>query len=131
MKIKLREIVNCATGTPANQETGAKEIKAPIIILQETSLPIKVSYRLKRLISKLQPIITVYEEKKNELIKELGTENEDKTISVKTDKLKEFFAELNDLLDTDEEIDFEPIKLDELGDVKIESKNIIDFIFVE
>ena len=99
--------------------------------LQEVKLPVKVSYRLKRLVNKLDPILTTFNEKKNDLIKEHGElDEETKNIQVKDpEKLKLYFAKLTDLLAVQEEVEFEKIKIDDLGDVKLEAKNIVDFIF--
>ena|SRR3990167_284432 len=100
--------------------------------LQAIKMPVKISYRLKRLVYKLQPILKSYDEKRNELVKEFGEEDEEKKIwNVKKESLPEFYAKLQELLDTDEEIDFEKIKIGELGGIEIAPKLLIDFIFEE
>ncbi len=115
MKIKLSEIVN-----------NIENIRA----LQEVKLPVKVSYRLKRLTDKLQSPLKTYDEKRNELVKEFGDEQEDKTFAVKDpEKLKLFMMKFNDLVAIEEEVDFDKIKIDDLGDVKVEAKLLVDFIF--
>lgn len=115
MKIKLSQIVG-----------NIENIKA----LQEIALPVKVSYKIKRLVDKLNPILKSYDEKRNDLIKEFGDEQEDGNFAVKDpEKLKEFAEKLQELLDMEEEIDFEKINIDSLGDIKLEAKIIVDFIF--
>lgn len=115
MKIKLSDIVN-----------GVVSINA----LQEIKLPVKISYRLKRLVDRLTPILKNYDEQRNELIKKLGEKDEEKdTWNVKKENLTEFYAELQKVLEIEEDIEWEKIKIDELGDVKIEPKLLLDFIF--
>jgi len=115
MKLKLSEIVN-----------NVDSLKA----LQEIKLPIKVSYRLMRLVNKLDPVYKSYDDKRNELVKEFGDEDKDGNIAVKDPKkIKLFFAKLAELLAIEEEIDFTPFKIDELGDINVEPKLISNFLF--
>ncbi len=115
MKIKLADVIN-------NQDN--------IRALQEVKLPVKISYRIKRLVDRLQSPLKTYEEKRNELVKEFGDEQEDKTFAVKDpEKLKLFMAKFNELVQVEEEIEFEKIKIDDLGDVKVEARLLVDFIF--
>ena len=123
MKITLNDIVS-----------NIDNLKA----LQEIKFPIKVSYRLKRLIDKLDPILTNYDEKRNELVVKYGEKQldkggkEDGTVAVKDPKrLEKFAVELKELLAIEETIDFETIKLSEVGDVQIETKSLISFVFSE
>lgn len=119
MKVKLADIVN-----------NVQNIQSYVDI----KFPIKVSYRIKRLIDKLQPILKTYDEKRNELIKEFGeeyiNEKEEKVFGVKDpEKMKIFFEKLNELLVVEEEIDFEKVSVDSLDGVKLEVNKIVDFIF--
>lgn len=114
MKIKLEEII-----------ASTENLKA----LQEVKLPIKVSYRLMRLVNKLQPILNDYDAKRLSFIKELGTNNEDGSISVKEDKLPEFQDKLKELLSIEEEIDFIPFNIDEIGNSNIETKLLVSWLF--
>lgn len=117
MNIKLKDILN-------NTES--------IRSLQTINLPIKISYRIKRLSDKLDPIIKSYEEKRNELIREFGTENEDKTLSVKNpEKVEQFMAKIMDIQEVEEIVEFEPISVKELGDILIPAKDLVSFIFSE
>lgn len=120
IKVKLSEIV-------ANVDN--------IRQLQEIKLPVKIAYRIMRLANKVQPMLEVYSEKRNALIKELGAENPDKTFSIPptdTEKMKEFATKLTDLLSIEEEIEwFTPIKLSELGEIVIPAKNLVNFMFEE
>lgn len=104
-------------------------------LLMEKDLPVKVSYRIKRLIDKLNPITKVYDEKRVELIKEYG----DKVVDEKTgeentqvkdpEKIKQFMEKVNDLQSLEEEVEFDKIGIEELGDVKIAPKDLVAFLF--
>jgi len=115
MKVKLHQIVNSAE---------------PLKTLIEVKLPVKISYRLKRLVNKLAPILTTYNEKRNELVKEFGEVQEDKNIKVTEEKLKPFLEKLNEVLEVEEEIDFELINIEDLGDVVIAPKDLVEWIFI-
>lgn len=123
MKIKLQEIVNLATGTI--------EVKSVLQELQTVKFPVKISYRIKRFVDKLNPSIDAYNEKRSELIKEYGDKNEENdTFEVKNpEKLKIYTEKMLELLDTEEDIDFEKIKIEEIGDLVIEPRLLTDVIF--
>lgn len=117
MKIKLNKIVNSIESLNA---------------LTEIKFPAKVSYRIKRIIDKLEPILKTYNEKKNELVREYGETEEDGTVSVKDpEKLKEFLPKIEEILEVEEEVDFEPIPVEMLGDTEVGAKHIIDFVFTD
>jgi hypothetical protein len=84
------------------------------------------------LVDKINPIVETYNQKRNDLIMELGEKQEDgSTKVVDPDKVKEFSEKLMELLTVEEEIDYTKIKVDELGDVKIEPAKLVDFVFEE
>ena len=117
MKITLNDIVS-----------NIDNLKA----LQDVKFPIKISYRLKRLIDKLDPILKNYNEKKNELVIKHGEKQEDGTVAVKDPKqLEKFAKEFQELLTLEETVDYEPIKISEIEGVNIETKSLISFVFSE
>lgn len=129
MLIKLSELVSSSTSIPAKE--GQEEVKSPLSVLLETKMPIKTSYWLKRFVDKIQPILKTYDEKRNDLIKEYGEEdksvmvNGEGQFSVKDpEKIKLFFEKLNELLETEEEVEFTPFKLEDFGNSEIEPKNL-------
>ena len=65
-----------------------------------------------------------------ELVKEFGDKQEDDTIKV-TDpaKLTLFIEKHAELLSTEDEVEFEKIKIDDLGDIAVPTKLLVDFIF--
>jgi len=97
--------------------------------LQEINFPVKVSYRLMRLANKLDPILKSFDSSRNAIIKELGTLGEDGNTTVQPENILEFQTKLGDLLETTEEIDFEPISIEDLGDVEVAPKLLVNWIF--
>jgi hypothetical protein len=118
MKIKLKDII---------------ENKENLISLQQVDgFPFKVSYRIKRLIDKLNPEVKSFEEKRNDLIvKKYGEKDpESENYSIKDPKKLEQFAEdLKSVMEEMIEVDFDPISIEEIGDVKIAPKDIVEFVF--
>lgn len=117
MKIKLETIVN-----------NVENLKT----LQKIEMPFKVAYKIKRLIDKLQPALKIYDEKRTELVKKYGEpidKDEEKGFQVIPEKLEDFYKELQEVVLVEEEIDFDPIKTEDLGDVKLAPNQIIDFVF--
>lgn len=117
MKIKLEEIIKASSA---------------LVELQRYSLPVKISYRLKRLLDRLTPILKSYDEKRVELVKEFGEQNEKKEFEVRDpEKLKLFHEKHNELLEFEEEVEFDKIKIKELGNINIPAKDLVDFVFEE
>ncbi len=115
MKLKLKQIVDS---------------KKQIQDLLEIKLPVKISYRINKLVNKLDPELVIYENKRNELIKELGEKVEGtETVQVKTENIPKFIEEMNILNDIDVEVDFEKIKVEDLGDIQIAPKDLVDWLF--
>jgi hypothetical protein len=84
-----------------------------------------------RLVNKVQPLLKIYDEKRNELVKEFGEEpDKDGNIKVSDpEKFKLFSAKMKELLEVDEDIDWTPIKIEELGNVEIAPKLLLNFLF--
>lgn len=123
MKLQIKDIINVITPIKDGE-------KSKFEALLETKLPIKASYRVMRLLDKLQPELKIYENKRNELVKEFGEEQENGEVRVvDPKKLEEFQKKIIELLDIEVDVDFEKLKLDELGDVIIAPKDLIPFIF--
>ncbi len=98
MKVKILDLINAAE---AIKTTSGKE------------LPTKLSYWLSRLTTKIEKPLKTYEEKRMELFKKFGTlDGEKQQYSVPADKLPDFQKEILSLIEIEEEITFEPIKLE-------------------
>ena len=82
------------------------------------------------MVAKVDRELKLYNELRNKLIKELGEVGEDGNYEVKDKKkLKELFEKVEELQSVEVELDFEPIKLEEVGDVNIESRSLVSWIF--
>lgn len=99
--------------------------------LAEQKLPILVSFNIGLFIKNIADTVKTYEEKRNELIKELGTVNKDAEgkETGKFDFTKEnaviFNEKINVILDAEIDVKVPEIKLSDLSDLKIEPKNLI------
>lgn len=116
MKIKLYDVIN-----------NTEQLKA----LQDVKFPVKVSYKINRLVSKLEPELKAFNETRSKLIMELGEQQENgETKITNADKIIDFQNKIKELFDQEIEIDwFVPIKLEEVGDISIASKDLVDWIF--
>ncbi len=115
MKISLNEIVSSVEGLKA---------------LLDTKLPVKVSYKISKLINnQLNRELKNYEEVRTKLIIELGVkkDNGDSEV-VDPEKIKEFQSKLTELLKEEVEIEWEPLSVEDLGDVSIEPKNLPSYL---
>lgn len=116
MKIKLGDIV----GNSENLQN-----------LLKTKLPVKVAYRLKRLSQKLEGEIKTYNETRNALVLEIAKDLPDPTkiTAENQEELQEYNKRHNELLEMEVEIDFEPISIDDLGEVEVAPNELISWIF--
>lgn len=109
--------------------------------LLEIKLPIKISYKISKIVNLCQPELAIFEEQRNSLIKKLGvsTNNPDNPneIQVKNENLPEFQEDYNKLVDIDVDLgfgkgnDLEKIKIDDLGDIVVEPNLLLslDWLF--
>jgi hypothetical protein len=107
--------------------------------LVEKDLQIKVAYKLSKLLKILDNENQTFEEQRVKLFQKYGEKDEDgnlKTyegdkINIAKDNLKLFNTEFKELCNIEINIDFEPIKLDDLGDIKLKTLTLYglsDFI---
>lgn len=110
-----------------------KESIKPLTKLADVKLPTKIAYRISRLKSKLIPEAKLFKEEEYKLVKELGVciDKKTDTWEVKEEKKPEFFKKMNEMEAEEIEIDFEPLKLESLGNIELEASIIPDWAFVE
>ncbi len=107
--------------------------------LVEKDLQIKVAYKLSKLLKILDNESQTFEEQRVKLFQKYGEKDENgnlKTyegdkINIAKDNLKLFNTEFKELCNIEINIDFEPIKLDDLGDIKLKTLTLYglsDFI---
>ena len=118
MKTNERRFMNLKLGDVRNSLDSLKKLLG-------TDLPVKVSYKLSKIVKKVNSEIKELEDKRIELIKQYG-ELKDEKIEVKPENLVLFMSELQTLLDLEIDLDIQPIKLDELGDIKFSAVDLAD-----
>jgi len=104
--------------------------------LSAQKLPVAVSYKISVFIKKMQPELTSFNEKKNELVKEYGTVKlneegkETENYEFKGENIAKFNEKIEELLDQDVAIEVPDIKLADLGDITIEPRNLINIAWL-
>lgn len=113
MKIKLSDIYQMTTALKK-------------VVAQE--LPLKVSYKLSKLVKIVDAETELIEAERNKLVQKYGvpdTEVEDR-IQVPQDKIADFMRDWQDFLATETEIDVDPISVESFGeDVKLTTQDAL------
>lgn len=91
-------------------------------------LPVKAAYRLSRFAMKLQPDLQKFEEKRVELIKELGVEVEGRpgTYEIEgAENLAKYREQVEAMGSEEIKIDLDPITVDMLGDAELAAADLV------
>lgn len=103
--------------------------------LSGEKLPMKGSYGVSRLITKLKPEFDTAEEKRVQLVKELGESDDNGQTFVKpgTDNYNTFLTRFAEIESTELELDLPLVKLEHLGDIEIEPAliNAVEMLIAE
>lgn len=99
MKITLREIY-------------IPIIKQELSILSNTDVSMKAAYKVAKLINKITPEFNLIEKFRVDLVNKYGVSDDKGNINVPSEKLEEFGKEFNDFLNTEIELDIEPLSED-------------------
>jgi hypothetical protein len=110
MKIKLGELKNAETSLQK---------------LIEKDLNIKIAYKLGKLIKIISAEFKEIEDSRVKLIKKYGKEDENKNIQVLPENNEKFYIEFQQLLDEEIDIDFEPLALEELGEISMTTTDVL------
>lgn len=94
--------------------------------LMAKELPIKVSYRFAKLAKQLSDELNQLEDQRKELIKKHGDAKDDGTFKIPDDKRETFLKEYEDLLSLEIDVNFEPVTVDQLGDINISSAQLVN-----
>lgn len=98
------------------------ESKTALEMLLKSPLPIGIAWELKNLVTEVNPLLSSFEELKNQKIIELGEEQKSngKVVghTVKPENMEEFIKVTNELLEKEVEISVPQIKIKELKDYK-------------
>ena len=98
--------------------------------LVDLALPAKSSYKFVKIMRKFNEELKMLEEERQKLINKYGQEK-DGVVTVEEKNKETFLKEFGDLLETQIEVDWEPISIDALGSVEISVAEItkIQFLF--
>lgn len=108
MKVKLSEIVNARQ---ALQKMMTKE------------LPIKTAYRLSKLVNAVNDELGNFEDQRKKLVEKYG-EKKGEEVVVPKDKAQDFQKDMQELLDVEVKIDFDPISLSDIGEISLSPVDI-------
>lgn len=98
-----------------------------LTVLLNQPLPIKLSYKLGKLVKIVDEEIQEIENRRIELVKKYGVEDKEKgTIKVSDENQDHFMKEYSELLDLDVNLDFEQVDINQLpDDIKISPQQLI------
>lgn len=102
-----------------------KEIERSLDKLLGADLPINISYRFTRVTKQIQSELKHFQESFQKLVKKYGETKQEKTL-VPTEKVEEFNAEVDKLMKEEIAIDFTPICIDDLGDIKLSAIDLVN-----
>lgn len=94
-------------------------------VLRDKTMPPRAAYWVSRLLAKLQVDWKTAEEKRRELVKKHGVEDDKKNIVVPKDKVLAFLEEWRPIAEEEIELDVQPIRLEVFGAFEI-SPSIFD-----
>ena len=93
--------------------------------IADKPLPVKISYRLAKLIKSIESELEVFEGERKKLLERYGTINEEKQCyNIPNDKTEKFNAEFSQLVGTETELSAEKIDLSN-EDIKLTAKEFI------
>lgn len=100
-------------------------MKDPLVALIDKEIPIKAAWKLNRLIKAFDKELGEIEEFRVNLVQKLGVQDEEGQIMVPQEKMKEFVAEFNELLNQEVDIEFDSIDVDVFGDISVSAKDML------
>ena len=107
-------------------------MKNPLGGLIDKEIPIKTAWKLNRLIKAFDKELGEIEEFRVGLVQKLGVADEDGAVTVGEEQMEQFVTEFNELLNTEIDVEFEPISVEVFGEVAVSAKDmmILEKIFV-
>lgn len=104
-----------------------KQIEPSLNKLVQMQLPVKISYRLSKVLKKISQELNTLEETRQTLVKKLGVLNEDtQQIEVPQDRVQDFVKEMEEVLSESYELEFIPIDIEEITNVTLSPADVIN-----
>lgn len=101
--------------------------KPSFIKLLTQDLPVAVAFRLERLAKRVQFELDALEATRTKLVEKYGVKESDESgerIRVTADNYKQFSDEMRIIMAVEVHLDFEPLRVSELGDTKLSALDI-------
>ena len=110
-----------------------QDMKDPMSRLTNEKLPLRVAFKLNKMIRVFDENLQVIEEERVKLVKALGEESDDGTMKVPKDNLEEFQKQYVELMMEEVEVDVIGFSIDDFGDAKVTTQDMLklDAIFEE
>ncbi|QNO14916.1 hypothetical protein HYG86_09090 [Alkalicella caledoniensis] len=107
-----------------------KGILEGLQVLIEKEIPIKVSYRISKMVKKVVEEYNLFEESRQKLLEKHGEKDEKGQLISKEGMVvfkdaEEFHKEFHSLSNTDIELDIKSLKLDDLGNITLSPKTLL------
>lgn len=105
----------------------------PLQRLFEEPMPIRTTFRLKKVMQELESNLKIYDESRTTLLKKYGDVQEDTSYKIKPDKQEVLEKEHKDLLDSEVSFGFQPLSSEDIGDIKITPRDLLllDWLIIE
>ncbi len=102
-----------------------QDMKEPLGRLTNEQLPLKLAFRLNKLVRNMDTNLTEIEEARVGLVKKLGVENAEGGIEIPKDKIPQFQNEFVELMNEEVEIDFTPFNIDDFANAKVTTQDML------
>ena len=119
MKIKLSVLVNTVFS---------------LDVLLGQKIPVKTSYKLAKLTKQIKEEISIYDDVKKKLVDAYGTIEKgspEKMVYAGSEHHEKVTSELNDILSTEIDLNFDVLNIEELGNIDIEPVHLyaLEYLF--
>ena len=102
-----------------------KEMKEPLERLITQTIPIKIAFRLNKVINLFQENFQLIETSRVNLVKSLSVEGKDGAYSVPKNKMGEFQVQYGELMSEEVEFPFEIFNIDDFAAAEITTEDMI------
>lgn len=92
--------------------------------------PIKISYQISRIISRMEIVLSLFEDKKRKIFTKYGEPTKDKQIRIKKENIEKFQKEMKVLLDDSVEIYGEKINMEVFNEIKLSAIDLLNLKFL-
>jgi len=103
-----------------------QEMKEPLGRLTEQQLPLKLAFKLNKLVRLMDENLAVIEEERIKLVKKLGVLNEKtENIEIPKESMTQFQKEFVELMNETVELEFKAFKIDDFENAEITTQDML------